>query len=153
MDASTTPGARKRTSRAARLGLALLLCALATSCANIGYYLQSVRGQLDIWARQEDIETVLAKTGTPQPLREKLQADIRARGQPTNPAELEGWYKPVPAAENASLKILQAGDLCVEPAQGSDPGEVEWRDIPHTDDLARQTRAAHSRRRRPAVES
>jgi predicted aminopeptidase len=60
------------------------LCALAAvvliaGCANFTYYLQSVRGQLDIWSRQQDIETVLERDDTPQALRDKLARVLEIR--------------------------------------------------------------------------
>jgi predicted aminopeptidase len=59
---------------------ALALAALLMSaCANIPYYLQSVRGQLDIWSRQQDIEAVIDSPATAQPLREKLRAVLTIR--------------------------------------------------------------------------
>src|SRR4051812_16325252 len=52
---------------------------LIAGCANLTYYLQSVRGQLDIWSRQQDIQTVLAREDTPQALREKLRQVLEIR--------------------------------------------------------------------------
>lgn len=57
----------------------LVLSALIAGCANLPYYLQSVRGQLDIWSRQNDIETIIAKPETAAPLREKLRAVLAIR--------------------------------------------------------------------------
>ena len=50
--------------------------------------------------------------------------EIRAKGLPTNPKELDAWYKTLPAAENAGLKLLDASAVWVEPVKESDPGEV-----------------------------
>ena len=63
-----------------RTRLAVLMVALtvAGGCANLTSYLQSVRGQLDIWSRQHDIETVISMK-TRQPLREKLRAVLEMR--------------------------------------------------------------------------
>jgi predicted aminopeptidase len=52
---------------------------LLAGCSNIPYYLQSVRGQLDIWSRQQDIEAVLEDPGTAAPLREKLRSVLTIR--------------------------------------------------------------------------
>jgi predicted aminopeptidase len=60
---------------AAMLGAATLLC----GCANLPYYLQSVRGQLDIWSRQNDIEAVIENPQTAGQLREKLRAVLTIR--------------------------------------------------------------------------
>ena len=67
--------------------------------------------------------------------------EIRTKGWPTNPKELDAWYAGVPAAENAGLKFLEARDLFVEPGHGSDPGEVDWREIPHNQALDAKTTA------------
>ena len=48
-------------------------------CTNLPYYLQSVRGQLDIWNRQQDIEAVIANPETAAPLRTQLQAVLSIR--------------------------------------------------------------------------
>ena len=65
----------------ARALFAVLLVALTLvgGCANLTYYFQSVRGQLDIWSRQRDIQTVLASEDTPAALREKLRAVLEIR--------------------------------------------------------------------------
>lgn len=62
-----------------RITAAFLLVAAIAGCANLPYYLQSVRGQLDIWARQKDIETIIANPDTAAPLREKLRAVLAVR--------------------------------------------------------------------------
>src|SRR4051794_21364772 len=56
---------------------------------------------------------------------------IRAKGWPTNPKELDAWYAAVPAEENAGLKFLEAGGALVEPSNGGNPGDLNWRDIPN----------------------
>jgi predicted aminopeptidase len=58
---------------------ALLLAVSVAGCANLPYYLQSVRGQLDIWSRQHHIEDVIAAPGTSAVLREKLRAVLQIR--------------------------------------------------------------------------
>ncbi len=46
---------------------------LATSgCANVGYYFQSVAGQLDIWRRERPVDEVLKDPAAPSVLKEKL---------------------------------------------------------------------------------
>jgi predicted aminopeptidase len=57
----------------------LLAASLIAGCANLPYYLQSVRGQLDIWSRQRDIEAVVANPETSASLREKLEAVLSIR--------------------------------------------------------------------------
>ena len=62
-----------------RLAAAIVLATLAAGCANLPYYLQSVRGQLDIWSRQQEISAVVANPRTPDPLRAKLAAVLEIR--------------------------------------------------------------------------
>jgi predicted aminopeptidase len=62
-----------------RTAAAFLAAALLGGCANLTYYLQSVRGQLDIWSRQHDIETVISRPDTAEPLRQQLQAVLAVR--------------------------------------------------------------------------
>lgn len=59
--------------------VAAALLAAAAGCTNLPYYLQSVRGQLDVWSRQYDIETLIAQPTTAEPLREKLKAVLAIR--------------------------------------------------------------------------
>ena len=65
--------------------ITLLFAAFAASalvlvgCSNLPYYLQSVRGQLDIWSRQHDIEAVIDKPDTSEALREKLRTVLQIR--------------------------------------------------------------------------
>jgi predicted aminopeptidase len=60
---------------AALLGFTILLA----GCANLPYYLQSVRGQLDIWSRQTHIEELIANPQTAEPLRQKLRTVLTIR--------------------------------------------------------------------------
>ena len=66
------------TVRSRLLAVCVAAAAIA-GCANLPYYLQSVRGQLDIWSRQEDIESIIAKPTTAAPLRQKLTAVLAIR--------------------------------------------------------------------------
>ena len=107
----------------ARTRLAVLVAALtvAGGCANLTYYLQSVRGQLDIWSRQRDIQTVLASKDTPPALREKLRSVLEIRdfassalGLPQNRsyrlyANLERPY--------AVWNVFAASEFSVQPRQ------------------------------------
>jgi predicted aminopeptidase len=52
---------------------------MASGCANIGYYLQSVSGQLDIWRRERPIRDVIADPGTAASLKEKLAQVLEIR--------------------------------------------------------------------------
>ena len=44
-----------------------------------GYYAQSVRGQLEIWSREQPITEVIANNATPSALREKLALALKVR--------------------------------------------------------------------------
>jgi predicted aminopeptidase len=63
----------------ARILIVVAVLTVVAGCANFTYYLQSVRGQLDIWSRQRDIQTVLANADTPPALREKLRTVLEIR--------------------------------------------------------------------------
>lgn len=65
---------RRRASWAAAVCAALL-----AGCANFDYYLQSVRGQIDILRREQPITDVLAQAGTPDALRGQLAAALEIR--------------------------------------------------------------------------
>ncbi len=58
-------------------GICLLLA--LGGCANFGYYLQSVSGQLDIWKRERAIENLILDPATPAALKEKLATVLRVR--------------------------------------------------------------------------
>jgi predicted aminopeptidase len=45
---------------------------LVSGCANVGYYWQSVSGQLGIWRRERPIEEVINDAATPEALKRKL---------------------------------------------------------------------------------
>jgi predicted aminopeptidase len=61
-----------------RLFVAAMLPLIA-GCANVGYYWQSVSGQLGIWRRERPIEEVINDAATPEALRQKLSAVVRIR--------------------------------------------------------------------------
>lgn len=61
------------------IAAAILAAAFIGGCTNVPYYLQSVRGQIDIWSRQHDIESLIAHPDTAAPLREKLQTVLAVR--------------------------------------------------------------------------
>ena len=71
-----------RHALAARRGrnlAAACLALLLNGCANIGYYLQSVGGQLDIWRRERAIEEVIGDPAAPAALKKKLAQALRIR--------------------------------------------------------------------------
>jgi predicted aminopeptidase len=52
---------------------------LLAGCANLPYYLQSVRGQLDIWSRQHGVEAIIENPQTAESLRDKLRSVLTIR--------------------------------------------------------------------------
>jgi predicted aminopeptidase len=66
-------------ARARVRALSLLGLLLIAGCTNLPYYLQSVRGQLDIWSRQYGIDSVIADPHTEPVLREKLKSVLSIR--------------------------------------------------------------------------
>jgi predicted aminopeptidase len=74
-----TSGVSGRKPIRRRTAAALLSLSVLAGCANLTYYLQSVRGQLDIWSRQQDIEAVIARPDVAEPLRKKLEAVLTVR--------------------------------------------------------------------------
>jgi len=61
-----------------RLFAAVLLL-LIGGCSNLGYYVQSVAGQVDIWARQRDIDNVVADASVPEETRNRLEYALKVR--------------------------------------------------------------------------
>ena len=62
-----------------KIAVAAVAGLVLVGCTNLPYYLQSVRGQLDIWSRQHDIQAVIENPHTAEPLREKLKAVLEIR--------------------------------------------------------------------------
>jgi predicted aminopeptidase len=52
---------------------------LTGGCSNVGYYWQSVAGQVEIWRRERPIEAVIADPASPQALRERLARVLEIR--------------------------------------------------------------------------
>ena len=108
-------------SRAARWCCAGALLLLVSGCAQWGYYLQSVRGQLDIWSREKPIQDVINDAASPSALRDKLTFALRARefattelGLPQNQsyrryADLERPY--------VVWNVFAASEFSTQPAQ------------------------------------
>jgi hypothetical protein len=56
--------------------------------------------------------------------------EIRAKGLPANPKELDAWYKPVPESENIAAEVLKASAVLVLPAEDRNPDMLySWRDV------------------------
>ena len=62
-----------------RNATALVLTLLLAGCGNLGYYLQSVSGQLEIWQREAPIEQLLADPSLEPSLRTQLERALRIR--------------------------------------------------------------------------
>jgi len=58
---------------------AAALTLLLGGCSTIGYYVQSVSGQLELWRRERPIAEVIADSATPQALRERLARVLEIR--------------------------------------------------------------------------
>lgn len=57
----------------------VFLMLLLTGCSALGYYTQSIGGQMEVWDKQQPISELLAASDTSGPLREKLQAVLAIR--------------------------------------------------------------------------
>ena len=60
-------------------GAMVLLAPLLGGCANLGFYWQSVGGQIDIWKREQPIKTLLSEQTTPPDLKRRLESALRMR--------------------------------------------------------------------------
>ncbi len=59
--------------------LAAVALLLVGGCANVGYYWQSVSGQLDVWRRERPVEEVLADPAVAQALKDRLARVVEIR--------------------------------------------------------------------------
>jgi predicted aminopeptidase len=60
-------------------GAMVVLAPLLGGCANLGFYWQSVGGQIDIWKREQPIKTLLADQNTLPDLKRRLESVSRMR--------------------------------------------------------------------------
>lgn len=67
------------TGHGSRFLAAALLPLLLSGCANVGYYLQSVTGQFDIWWRERPIAQMFNDPGAPPELKQKLATVLEIR--------------------------------------------------------------------------
>jgi predicted aminopeptidase len=65
--------------RSSRVVLTLVAAALLAGCETLGYYAQAVSGQLGLLSRARPVEQWLGESGTPAPLREKLETALAIR--------------------------------------------------------------------------
>jgi predicted aminopeptidase len=59
--------------------LLLALTILCSGCETARYYSQAMRGQCQMWARQDSIESLLENGDTPEPLKHRLQLVLQIR--------------------------------------------------------------------------
>ncbi|MDT8449693.1 MAG: aminopeptidase [Wenzhouxiangellaceae bacterium] len=59
--------------------LAVAACLGAAGCSTLGWYFQAARGQLELLAKREDIEKVIAAPDTSPEVRRKLETALEAR--------------------------------------------------------------------------
>lgn len=59
--------------------VAACLGLLLGGCASLGYYWQSVSGQMDLWRRERPIEEVMADPASPQALKDRLARVLEIR--------------------------------------------------------------------------
>jgi predicted aminopeptidase len=78
-----------------RFSVMVLLAPLLGGCANLGFYWHSVGGQMEIWKKEQPIETLLADAQTPPQLKRKLAAVQRIREFASNELNLpdNGSYR------------------------------------------------------------
>lgn len=62
-----------------RFSVMVLLAPLLGGCANLGFYWQSVGGQIDIWKREQPIKTLLADPTLSPDLKHRLESVLRMR--------------------------------------------------------------------------
>jgi predicted aminopeptidase len=65
--------------RVLRRMLLAAACVALAGCANVGYYVRSMQGQLDILRRERPISEVVAAPDTPAALRDKLETALKIR--------------------------------------------------------------------------
>ena len=94
---------------------------LVAGCANLPYYLQSVRGQLDIWSRQHNVEAVIENPQTAEALREKLRSVLNIRDFASDELALprNSSYRLYANLERAYVvwNVFAAPEFSVEPRQ------------------------------------
>ncbi|MES2563009.1 MAG: aminopeptidase, partial [Pseudomonadota bacterium] len=97
------------------------LTVLLAGCANLPYYLQSVRGQLDIWSRQHGVESVIENPQTAESLREKLRSVLIIRDFASNELDLprNSSYRLYANLERPYVvwNVFAAPEFSIEPRQ------------------------------------
>lgn len=99
----------------------LIAAVLLAGCANLPYYLQSVRGQLDIWSRQHQVEAVIENPQTAAPLRDKLRSVLAIRDFASTELDLprNSSYRLYANLERAYVvwNVFAAPEFSIEPRQ------------------------------------
>ena len=120
-------------ARALLVAAILILVVLALSCTSLGYYGQSIWGQISLLAKRRAIESVIADPATPPALVDKLQSLLAIRefasrelGLPEN-----GSYRTYVHLDGPHVvwNVVAAPDLSVLPLQWCFPvtGCVSYR--------------------------
>jgi len=103
------------------LAVACLAAAFIAGCTNVPYYLQSVRGQIDIWSRQHAIENLIDHPDTAQPLRERLRTvlDIREYASKELALPRNGSYRSYANIERpfAVWNVFATPEFSMQPRQ------------------------------------
>lgn len=98
------------------LGAVLLV---SVGCTTLGWYAQAARGQLELLAKREDIEKVLAAPGTDAPTRRKLELVLAAREFAAHRLGLphEGSYGDYVALDRDAVvwNVIAAPEFSVRP--------------------------------------
>ena len=98
-----------------------LTAAFVGGCTNVPYYLQSVRGQIDIWSRQHDIESVIDHPETAATLRGKLREVLAIREYASSELALprNGSYRSYANLERpfAVWNIFATREFSIQPRQ------------------------------------
>jgi predicted aminopeptidase len=107
--------------RLPRLAVTAMVAVLTSGCANLPYYLQSVRGQLDIWSRQHQVEAVIDDPQTAAPLRDKLRTVLAIRDFASSELNLprNSSYRLYANLERAYVvwNVFAAPEFSIEPRQ------------------------------------
>jgi predicted aminopeptidase len=110
-----------RKSAAALVAVVVPALLVVGGCTNFTYYLQSVRGQLDLWSRQKDIEAVVADPKTSPALREKLRTVLSVREFASNELGLprNASYRAYANLERpyAVWNVFAAPEFSIQPHQ------------------------------------
>ncbi len=123
---------RGRIARLLLVVVGLCLVCLGLSCTSLGYYGQSIWGQISLLAKRRAIEAVIADPGTPPQLVEKLRSILAIREFASTELGLpDGSYRTYVHLERPHVvwNVVAAPDLSVLPLQWCFPvaGCVSYR--------------------------